>query len=110
MYVLCTLAVLALHSLLKNRSHKIGEPGGTSEKQKQHPPEEDGGGGIGEEARPCGGGLEHPMSCCRGEGKRKRGGGCGGVRNIPDSRKRVQVRRWRQGFIFDLWSKTAAER
>ncbi|XP_044214384.1 kinesin-like protein KIFC3 isoform X1 [Thunnus albacares] len=90
MYVLCTLAVLTLHSLFKNRSHKAAEPepGGTLEAAGR-----EGllGDGAPVEARPRGGGGDSmdrsgPISC-RAEGKRRRGSG---VRNVPDSTKRMQ--------------------
>eukprot|EP00064_Thunnus_orientalis_P020243 superscaffoldBa00005465_g20377 len=77
-------------SLFKNRSHKAAEPepGGTSEAAGR-----EGllGDGAPVEARPRGGGGDSmdrsgPMSC-RAEGKRRRGSG---VRNVPDSTKRMQ--------------------
>ncbi|XP_029353340.1 kinesin-like protein KIFC3 [Echeneis naucrates] len=83
MYVLCTLAVLTLHSLFKNRN-KVAEPQG----QRLSP--EDGVSEVWGWSKTLGGGPDldwrQPMSC-RAEGLRRGGGsGC----NIPESR-RVQV-------------------
>lgn len=75
------------------------EPGGTSEPAGQKDPPEAGALAEGRiEARPRGHGgdsVDHkgPMSC-GAEGKRRRGGS---VCNVPDSRKRLQVRGWRRG-------------
>lgn len=93
MYVLCTLAVLTLHSLFKNRNKTV-EPSGTSETAGQKGQPEDGGvvevwGIRGDESVRIV--DRRGLMSCRGEGKRRRGGR--GVRNVPDSRKRVQVRR-----------------
>ncbi|GLD55676.1 kinesin-like protein KIFC3 isoform X1 [Lates japonicus] len=90
MYVLCTLAVLTLHSLFKNRNKTV-EPSGTSEAAGQKGQPEDGGvvevwGTRGAESVTIV--DRRGLMSCRGEGKRRRGGR--GVRNVPDSRKRVQ--------------------
>ncbi|XP_018548330.1 kinesin-like protein KIFC3 isoform X3 [Lates calcarifer] len=90
MYVLCTLAVLTLHSLFKNRNKTV-EPSGTSETAGQKGQPEDGGvvevwGIRGDESVRIV--DRRGLMSCRGEGKRRRGGR--GVRNVPDSRKRVQ--------------------
>ncbi|XP_035507676.1 kinesin-like protein KIFC3 isoform X2 [Morone saxatilis] len=90
MYVLCTLAVLTLHSLIKSWNNKAVEPGGSSEAARRKGRPGDGDGGVPEvcgASRPRVGEHGGPRSC-RAEGKRRRGGG--GVRNVPDSRKRVQ--------------------
>ncbi|XP_026234913.1 kinesin-like protein KIFC3 isoform X3 [Anabas testudineus] len=94
MYVLCTLAVLTLHSLFKNRNTKAVEPGETLE-------------AVGHEVSPEGGGVSNlsaasrtrtsghgsvklvdrrGLMSCRPNGKRRGTG----VRNIPDNRKRAQ--------------------
>ncbi|XP_030270394.1 kinesin-like protein KIFC3 isoform X3 [Sparus aurata] len=88
MYVLCTLAVLTLHSLLRSWNNKAVEPSRSSRAAGQQGPED----GAVPEAR---GGGDDPVKSSdrrgprsgRAEGKRRRGGG---MRNIPDSRKRVQ--------------------
>ncbi|XP_030017350.1 kinesin-like protein KIFC3 isoform X3 [Sphaeramia orbicularis] len=95
MYVLCTLAVLTLHSLFKNRNNKAVEAGRTSEAARKEGPPEDGD-HTAVQATPKtlgqghisvkGGGHGRPVSF-RSDGKRRRGGG---TRNVPDSRKRVQ--------------------
>uniref|UniRef100_A0A3B4TUN9 Kinesin-like protein KIFC3 n=2 Tax=Seriola dumerili TaxID=41447 RepID=A0A3B4TUN9_SERDU len=90
MYVLCTLAVLTLHSLFKNRNKAV-EPGGTSEAVVQKVGLEDGGVAEvwGASGTRGGRGVDQvELMSCRAEGKRRRGGG--GVRNVPDSRKGVQ--------------------
>uniref|UniRef100_A0A8P4KLM2 Kinesin motor domain-containing protein n=1 Tax=Dicentrarchus labrax TaxID=13489 RepID=A0A8P4KLM2_DICLA len=90
MYVLCTLAVLTLHSLIKSWNNKAVEPGGSSEATGRKGRPGDGGRGVPEvcgASRPRVGEHGGPRSC-RAEGKKRRGGG--GVRNVPDSRKRVQ--------------------
>ncbi|XP_041664352.1 kinesin-like protein KIFC3 isoform X2 [Cheilinus undulatus] len=91
MYVLCTLAVLTLHSLIKSWTNKAVESGRSSEAGgKEGRPE---GGGWGAHRSPRGGGgLKKSrnaggLSSFRVEEKRRREGG---IRNIPDSRKRVQ--------------------
>ncbi|XP_023268153.1 kinesin-like protein KIFC3 isoform X3 [Seriola lalandi dorsalis] len=91
MYVLCTLAVLTLHSLFKNRNKAV-EPGGTSEAVGQKVGLEDGGVAEvwGTSGTRGGRGVDQvELMSCRAEGKRRRGGG-GGVHNVPDSRKGVQ--------------------
>ncbi|KAM8762584.1 kinesin-like protein KIFC3 isoform 3-T3 [Acanthopagrus schlegelii] len=88
MYVLCTLAVLTLHSLLKSWNNKAVEPSRSSRAAGRQGPED---GGVPEGW----GGGDDPVKSLdrrgprsgRPEGKRRRGGG---MRNIPDSRKRVQ--------------------
>lgn len=84
MYVLCTLAVLTLHSLLKSWNNKAVEPMGGREAAGRP-----GDGGVTEvwgASRSRGGGEDPARRrSCRAEGKRRRGGG----------RKRVQVRRRR---------------
>lgn len=97
MYVLCTLAVLTLHSLLRSWNNKAVEPSPSSRAAGQQGPQD----GAVPEAR---GGGDDPVKSSdrrgprsgRAEGKRRRGGG---MHNIPDSRKRVQVRRCRSGFL-----------
>ncbi|XP_070761460.1 kinesin-like protein KIFC3 [Enoplosus armatus] len=87
MYVLCTLAVLTLHSLFKNWNNKAVEPGRRSEATGQRGPPE--GGGVSEvrgASRSLGGGDGSVKSVdrgglrsCRAEGKRvqlQRAGGC----------------------------------
>lgn len=87
MYVLCSLAVLTLHSLFKSWTHKGA--GGPSEAAGREGRPEDGGFPQAQGAsRPRGGGCD-PVRSCRAGGKRRRG--------VPDSRKRVQVRRLRSG-------------
>nr|XP_046254171.1 kinesin-like protein KIFC3 isoform X2 [Scatophagus argus] len=92
MYVLCTLAVLTLHSLFKSWNNKALEAGRRSEAARQDRRPEDGG--IPElwgASRPrddpvrseeCGGLGSYGV-----ERKRRRGGS---LRNVPDSRKQVQ--------------------
>lgn len=84
MYVLCTLAVLTLHSLFKSRN-----------KREQSRPSE----AVGREAHLKNGGTSEGRwgaSSTRhrvdGSGKRRRGG----VRSLANSRKQVQVRRKRR--------------
>ncbi|CAJ1049900.1 kinesin-like protein KIFC3 isoform X2 [Xyrichtys novacula] len=84
MYVLCTLAVLTLSSLIKSWTSKAVESRRNSEAGGLE------GGGWGEKGG--GGDLGESMESggvrgCGAEGKRRRGSG---VRNVPDSRKRVQ--------------------
>lgn len=87
MYVLCTLAVLTLHSLLKSWNNKAVEPSRSSRAAGRQGPEGHGDDPVKSLDR------RGPRSG-RPEGKRRRGGG---MRNIPDSRKRVQVSR--SGFL-----------
>ncbi|XP_037618788.1 kinesin-like protein KIFC3 isoform X3 [Sebastes umbrosus] len=94
MYVLCTLAVLTLHSLLKRWNNNGVEPGESSEAAGQRGQPEDGGvpeawGASGSRGGSVKTAVDRrgPRSC-RAEGRRRRGGG--GVHNVPDSRKRVQ--------------------
>ncbi|KAK9542158.1 hypothetical protein VZT92_000044 [Zoarces viviparus] len=86
MYVLCSLVVLTLHSLFKRWTNKAVEPGG--------PP---GDGGVPEVWGTSRSGEDsvkvldrRGLRSCRAERKQRRGGG---VRKLPDSRKRVQVQR-----------------
>lgn len=102
MYVLCTLAVLTLHSLLKSWNNKALESGRRSEGGGQRDRPEDGGvPEVWGASRSQRGGDDavkverRGARSCRAEGKRRRGGGA--VRNVPDSRKRGQVSRWRSG-------------
>lgn len=92
MYVLCTLAVLTLHSLLKSWNNKAVGPGGRSEGAGEKGRLEDGA--VTEAFRPRGSGEDRrgPRRCRADVKRRRRGGG----RNAPDSRRRVlQVRTWR---------------
>ncbi|KAM7015347.1 kinesin-like protein KIFC3 isoform 6-T6 [Tautogolabrus adspersus] len=91
MYVLCTLAVLTLHSLVKSWTNKAVDSDRSSEAGGQEGRPEGGGWGTSRSHRVR---VDRMKSVdfggqrgCRAEGKRRRGGG---VRNIPDSRKRVQ--------------------
>ncbi|XP_065808686.1 kinesin-like protein KIFC3 isoform X4 [Labrus bergylta] len=91
MYVLCTLAVLTLHSLVKSWTNKAVDSDRSSEAGGQERLPEGGGWGA-SRSKGVGGGRMKSVDCggqrgCRAEGKRRRGGG---VRNIPDGRKRVQ--------------------
>nr|XP_029134355.1 kinesin-like protein KIFC3 [Labrus bergylta] len=91
MYVLCTLAVLTLHSLVKSWTNKAVDSDQSSEAGGQGRRPEGGGWGA-SRSKGVGGGRMKSVDCggqrgCRAEGKRRRGGG---VRNIPDGRKRVQ--------------------
>nr|XP_029131633.1 kinesin-like protein KIFC3 isoform X2 [Labrus bergylta] len=91
MYVLCTLAVLTLHSLVKSWTNKAVDSDRSSEAGGQERRPEGGGWGA-SRSKGVGGGRMKSVDCggqrgCRAEGKRRRGGG---VRNIPDGRKRVQ--------------------
>nr|XP_033488171.1 kinesin-like protein KIFC3 [Epinephelus lanceolatus] len=95
MYVLCTLAVLTLHSLLKSWNNKALESGRRSEGGGQRDRPEDGGvPEVWGASRSQRGGDDavkverRGARSCRAEGKRRQGGG--GVRNVPDSRKRGQ--------------------
>ncbi|XP_049419557.1 kinesin-like protein KIFC3 isoform X1 [Epinephelus fuscoguttatus] len=95
MYVLCTLAVLTLHSLLKSWNNKALESGRRSEGGGQRDRPEDGGvPEVWGASRSQRGGDDavkverRGARSCRAEGKRRRGGGA--VRNVPDSRKRGQ--------------------
>ncbi|KAI3377441.1 hypothetical protein L3Q82_008420, partial [Scortum barcoo] len=100
MYVLCTLAVLTLHSLLKSWNNKQ-EPDRTSEGRRAHL--KDGGvSEVQEGSRSGGGGSDRVKSSeqggprsCRAEGKRRR---VISVRNVSDSRKRAQCEcvSWRE--------------
>ncbi|XP_062247741.1 kinesin-like protein KIFC3 isoform X3 [Platichthys flesus] len=94
MYVLCTLAVLTLHSLLKSLNKAV-EPDRTSAAAEQIGSMQDG-----EDAELCrvprttGRGDDamkkvdnRGQRCCRAEGKRKRGGG---MCNVPVNRTQVQ--------------------
>ena len=97
MYVLCTLAVLTLHSLFKSRNKAV-EPDRTSEAAEQKAPLQDGGDAeLCKVPRTLGQGDDamkivdnRGQRSCRAEGKRKRGGG---MRNVPVNRTQVQVRR-----------------
>ncbi|XP_027137011.1 kinesin-like protein KIFC3 isoform X3 [Larimichthys crocea] len=84
MYVLCTLAILSLHSLFKSWTNKAVESDRSSDAHQED-------GGVHEV---CGAtqGLTGRGGPRRAQGKRRRGGR---VRNIPNSRERVQVRRER---------------
>ncbi|KAG7239568.1 hypothetical protein INR49_028719 [Caranx melampygus] len=99
MYVLCTLAVLTLHSLFKNRTKAI-ELGVASEGagQRGHPEDGDVAGVKGVSRTRDGRELDQVdrggLMSCRAEGRRQGGGrrrGGSSVCNVPDSRKRVQV-------------------
>lgn len=102
MYVLCTLAVLTLHSLFKSWNNKAVESSRSSAAAGQEGRPEDGGvPEVWAASWPRGRGDDLVKSVgrggprsCRAEGKRRRGGA---MRNLPDSRKRVQVRSWRSG-------------
>ena len=82
MYVLCTLAVLALHSLFKSRNKAV-EPDRTSEAAEQEGHRQDGGDAeLCRAPRTLGQGDDAMKTVdnrgrrsCRAEGKRKRGGG-----------------------------------
>ncbi|XP_041804915.1 kinesin-like protein KIFC3 isoform X3 [Chelmon rostratus] len=95
MYVLCTLAVLTLHSLFKSWNNKAVESIRSSEAAGQEGRLKDGGvPEVREWSWPQGRGDDLVKSVgrggprsCRTEGKWRRGDG---VRNVPDSRKRVQ--------------------
>ncbi|KAM7424777.1 hypothetical protein PAMA_000910 [Pampus argenteus] len=69
MYVLCTMAVLTLHSLFKNRSHKVVEPVGTSEAAGQGCPPGD---GVVAERWAEAWGRGGDLVASRAEGKRRR--------------------------------------
>lgn len=87
MYVLCTLAVLTLHNLIKNRNKP--EQSQSTEAAGLEGRRKDGGAGDG-----CwgtsgprdrvDGSMNH-----RAEGRRRRGD----IRNLPNGRRHVQVRR-----------------
>ncbi|XP_070683614.1 kinesin-like protein KIFC3 [Pempheris klunzingeri] len=86
MYVLCTLAVLSLHGLLKSWSTKAAEDGGGTEGTEA--PGRRSGCPEARGASRCrgGGGQDRGRArSCRAEGKRRRGGGV-----VSDSRRRVQ--------------------
>ncbi|XP_071346046.1 kinesin-like protein KIFC3 isoform X3 [Trachinotus anak] len=93
MYVLCTLVVLTLHSLFKNRNKAV-EPGGTPEAPGQEGQQDGGDSDVWGASRTRGGGDDlvdsGGLMRSRAEGKRRRGEGRGGGGNVPDSRKRVQ--------------------
>ncbi|XP_063336768.1 kinesin-like protein KIFC3 isoform X2 [Pelmatolapia mariae] len=84
MYVLCTLAVLTLHNLIKNRNKP--EQSQSTEAVGQEGRRKDGGAGDG-----CWG-MSGPRDRVdgsmnhRAEGRRRRGG----IRNLPNSRRHVQ--------------------
>ncbi|XP_047199222.1 kinesin-like protein KIFC3 isoform X5 [Hippoglossus stenolepis] len=94
MYVLCTLAVLTLHSLFKSRNKAV-EPDRTSEAAEQKAHLQDGGDAdLCRVPRTLGQGDDamkkvdnRGQRSCRAEGKRKRGGG---MRNVPVNRTQVQ--------------------
>ncbi|XP_059204648.1 kinesin-like protein KIFC3 isoform X2 [Centropristis striata] len=103
MYVLCTLAVLTLHNLLKSWSSRGRglEDGERSEAAGQRRRPQDGRvPQVEETSRSTGGGgrggedsvkavERRGLRSVRAEGRRRRGGR-GGVRNVPDSKKQVQ--------------------
>ncbi|XP_069386123.1 kinesin-like protein KIFC3 isoform X4 [Paralichthys olivaceus] len=95
MYVLCTLAVLTLHSLFKSRNKAV-EPDRTSEAAEQKGHLQDGA-ELCRASRTLGHGdyavkmVDHRgQRSCRAQGKRRKEGGGGGMRNVPVNRTRVQ--------------------
>ncbi|XP_067348044.1 kinesin-like protein KIFC3 isoform X3 [Channa argus] len=92
MYVLCTLAVMTLHSLFKKRNNKGAEPGGTSEVAGQEgSPDVAGVAEVWSRTRGDGSGavkIVDPIGqiSCRPERKRRRGAG----RKVSDRRKQAQ--------------------
>lgn len=85
MYVLCTLAVLTLHNLIKNRNKP--EQSQSTEAAGQEGRRKDGGAGCWGTSGPRDR-VDGSMNR-RAEGRRRRGG----IRNLPNGRRHVQVRR-----------------
>ncbi|XP_071399446.1 uncharacterized protein, partial [Centroberyx affinis] len=93
MYVLCTLAVLTLHSLFKSR-HKASEAATSEAGERTDPPADgapaEGPGVAAARGRRGGGGPGPGDSGPTDRGPEGEPGRGDGLRNVPDSRKRVQ--------------------